>query len=161
MLSGMSNLKLRPMMEMEFEAWRIYSRKNYAAEKQKEGLSAEDAKAEAEKSFAKNLPQGKDTPGSYVYAVVQASDGIVVGHLWWGPMNQGTNKVPWIYDIELKKEFRGKGYGRAAMQLALADIKAKGFLRMGLHVFGHNKVARGLYESLGFETTNVVMYKDL
>ena len=47
------------------------------------------------------------------------------------------------------------------MELAQADVKEKGFSRLGLHVFGHNKVARKLYESLGFETTNVVMSKGL
>lgn len=36
-----------------------------------------------------------------------------------------------------------------------------GMKKIGLHVFGHNKVARGLYEKLGYETTNVVMAKTI
>lgn len=148
-------------MEMEFEAWRIYSKKNYAAEQMKQGVSAEAANADAEKSFVTKLPQGKDTPGQFIYAVVHINDGNVVGYLWWGPNPKQTDILPWIYDIEIKKEYRGKGYGRATMELALADVKAKGFDKLGLHVFGHNKVAHGLYESLGFETTNIVMQKKL
>lgn len=157
----MSKLKIRGMTEPEFLAWRDHSRKNYASEKEKEGLSAEDAKAEAEKSFERHLPRGKDTPDHHVYAVVGADTGEQVGVLWWGVQKHGSKSVAWIYDIEMQPAHRGKGYGRATMELALADAKAKGYDRLGLHVFGHNKVARGLYESLGFETTNVVMYKDI
>lgn len=46
-------------------------------------------------------------------------------------------------------------------EVAQADVKSKGFDRLGLHVFGYNKPARQLYRSLGFETTNIVMYKNL
>jgi ribosomal protein S18 acetylase RimI-like enzyme len=157
----MNILKIRPMTDPEFEAWQAHSRVNYAAEKEKEGLSPEDAKAEAEKSFAKHLPQGKLTEGHNIYAVIRAEDGLLVGHLWWGLQNHGSKKVPWIFDIELLPNMRGKGYGRATMELAQRDVLDKGFSRLGLHVFGHNKVARSLYESLGFETSNVVMYKEL
>jgi predicted GNAT family acetyltransferase len=30
-----------------------------------------------------------------------------------------------------------------------------------LHVFGHNQVARALYEKIGYEVTNVLMSKKL
>jgi ribosomal protein S18 acetylase RimI-like enzyme len=157
----MNKLKIRPMTEPEYLAWREYSGKNYAAEKEKEGLSPEDARAESEKSFARHLPQGRDTPNYYLYTVVAAGSEEQVGILWWGVQKQGSKSVAWIYDIEMQPAHRGKGYGRATMELAQADAKAKGYDRLGLHVFGHNKAARSLYESLGFEATNVVMYKDL
>ena len=74
---------------------------------------------------------------------------------------EGKVKSPWIYDIELLESSRGKGYGRATMLAAELTVKEKGYSKLGLHVFGHNKVARGLYESLGFQTTNVIMSKEL
>jgi len=157
----MSTLKLRKMTDTEYETWQAYSQVNYAAEKEKEGLSAEDAKLEAEKSFARHLPKGQETPDHHIYAVENTNDGVVVGHLWWGLQNHGSKTVPWIFDIELLPQLRGKGFGRATMKLAHDDVLAKGFDRLGLHVFGHNKVARSLYESLGFEISNMVMYKDL
>ena len=149
------------MSDAEYDSWDIHSRLNYAAEKEKEGLSPEDARAESEKSFARHLPQGKNTQDQHIYAVTRAESGEVAGHLWWGMRNHGSKKIPWIFDIELRAEFRGQGLGRATMELAQADVKAKGFDRLGLHVFGHNKVARALYESIGFETLNVVMVKEL
>jgi len=36
-----------------------------------------------------------------------------------------------------------------------------GMKKIGLHVFGHNKVARGLYDKLGYQTTNVLMEKEI
>ena len=85
----------------------------------------------------------------------------MVGTLWWGVQKQGAGQVAWIYDIVLDPSQRGKGLGRQTMEWAMRDAKAKGFSRLGLHVFGHNKVARKLYESLGFEVGNLVMYKGL
>ena len=34
-------------------------------------------------------------------------------------------------------------------------------MSISLHVFGHNRVARALYEKLGYETTNVNMTEKL
>lgn len=43
------------------------------------------------------------------------------------------------------------------------EIIAKeiGLKMIGLHVFGHNKVARGLYEQLGYAETHIKMEKSL
>lgn len=150
---------IRPITEEEFTTWRKGSFENYAAEKTKEGLSGEDARAEAEASFNKLLPEGSKSKGHHIYSVV--NDGAVIGTLWWGISKQGKAEVPWIYDIMLEPGSRGKGLGRRVMEWAEKDVRSKGFAKLGLHVFGHNKVARSLYESLGFETTNLVMYKKL
>jgi ribosomal protein S18 acetylase RimI-like enzyme len=40
-------------------------------------------------------------------------------------------------------------------------VRDKGNTQLRLHVFGNNAVARALYESLGFQTTNVMMSKSL
>lgn len=39
--------------------------------------------------------------------------------------------------------------------------RSRGAVEIGLHAFGRNAVARGLYQSLGFETRSVVMVKHL
>ncbi|WP_420851953.1 hypothetical protein [Paenibacillus allorhizoplanae] len=36
-----------------------------------------------------------------------------------------------------------------------------GIKSIGLHVFAHNQIARGLYEKLGYEETSIVMAKEL
>jgi ribosomal protein S18 acetylase RimI-like enzyme len=152
-------IQVRPVTEAEFQRWKNASLENYAGEKEKEGLTHEDARAEAESSFQRHLGQGKDTPNHHIYSVTL--DGAVIGTLWWGTQKQGTKLVAWIYDIVLDPSQRGRGLGRQVMEWAQADVKAKGFEKLGLHVFGHNQVAQKLYRSLGFETTNLIMYKKL
>lgn len=155
----MQNLKLRPMTEPEYQKWREESRENYAAEKEKSGLSRADAIAEMEKSFARHLPEGRLTKNHHLYSVV-GSDDQPVAMVWWGLNSNGSELAPWIFDIVVDPAQRGKGLGRLTMQLAETDVKAKGFRKLGLHVFGHNSVAHGLYKSLGFRETNIVMWKD-
>ena len=66
-----------------------------------------------------------------------------------------------IYDVEIDEAHRGKGYGRAAMELAEEQARALGIGRIELNVFGGNEVARKLYLSLGYVETSVQMGKDL
>jgi ribosomal protein S18 acetylase RimI-like enzyme len=42
-----------------------------------------------------------------------------------------------------------------------ARVISMGLDVISLHVFGHNRAARSLYEKLGYETTNVYMSKKL
>lgn len=65
----------------------------------------------------------------------------------------------WVSDIEIHEEHRGKGYGRAAMQLAEVGAAEQGAATLGLNVSGYNGVARGLYESLAYETVSTQMRK--
>jgi ribosomal protein S18 acetylase RimI-like enzyme len=157
----MQSIYLRKMNEEEFSVWKAHSRKNYAKEKESEGYSPEDALELSDKSFSSLLSEGIHSQDQHLYTVVDTENLKAVGILWWGLQKQGKQKLPWIYDIEMKEEYRGKGYGRLAMLAAEKDVKEKGYHRLGLHVFGHNKSARALYESLNYQTKNVIMQKDL
>ncbi|MDY0393948.1 GNAT family N-acetyltransferase [Virgibacillus halophilus] len=66
-----------------------------------------------------------------------------------------------MYDINIWKGNQGKGYGKQAMKQIEIIAKEIGLKVIGLHVFGHNKVARGLYEQLGYIETNIKMEKSL
>jgi ribosomal protein S18 acetylase RimI-like enzyme len=157
----MEKIYLRPVSHDEFVKWKAQSFENYKKEKEKSGLSPEDAALVAERSFKTLLPEGETSPNQFIYSVIEKASGQVIGTLWWGLQGEGNGKSPWVYDIELQERFRGKGYGRATMLAAETSVKEKGYSKLGLHVFGHNTVARGLYDSLGFQVTNVVMSKDL
>jgi ribosomal protein S18 acetylase RimI-like enzyme len=47
------------------------------------------------------------------------------------------------------------------MRALEGEAKRLGFKKLGLHVFGHNMIARGLYEKLGYAITNLNMAKSL
>ena len=55
-----------------------------------------------------------------------------------------------IFDLMVRKEWRGQGLGRAAMQMALAEAARAGARRSYLQVLDANRVARALYASLGY-----------
>ena len=48
-----------------------------------------------------------------------------------------------------------------AMEAAEKVLKGQGYKKLGLHVFGHNAVARKLYESMNFQATSLIMSKIL
>ena len=81
-----------------------------------------------------------------------------------GPCGLGPKDVPdsqtcFIWDIEVRVEARGQGYGRAAL-LALEQLALDlGYDAIGLHVFGANTVARELYLTSGYIETDVSMVK--
>ena len=84
----------------------------------------------------------------------------VVGVLWIADKLDPVAKDWYIYDIEVVKAFRGKGYGRQTMQAAEQYVTSHGGKRLGLNVFGPNTVARSLYESMDYQVLAVGMYKD-
>ena len=67
----------------------------------------------------------------------------------------------WVWDIVINADQRGQGFGRAAMLLGQEYARRHGAITLGLSVFGFNTGARGLYDSLGYETTSVKMLKKL
>lgn len=67
----------------------------------------------------------------------------------------------WVWDIAIDADKRGRGLGRPAMLLGEEYARARGAHTLGLSVAGFNTGARGLYESLGYETTSVKMRKKL
>ena len=67
----------------------------------------------------------------------------------------------WVWNVEVDEPYRGRGLGRAAMVLAEDAACDHGATELGLSVFGHNPVARHLYESMGYVTKTVQMRKSL
>jgi ribosomal protein S18 acetylase RimI-like enzyme len=66
-----------------------------------------------------------------------------------------------IWDIEVVEAARGHGYGRAALAALEPIARDLGYDAIGLHVFGDNEIARGLYRSSGYVETDVSMRKAL
>lgn len=59
-----------------------------------------------------------------------------------------------IWRLMIDHRFQGKGYGRAAMELALEKIRQAGlFCRVQLYCVPGNEKAQVLYRSLGFGET--------
>ena len=147
-------VSLRPLREDEFPTWDAAHRREYLRGLVEHvGMPPEEARAKVERDLAAVLPDGLATAGTHVWAV--EADGRGVGTIYLGVRDGGA----WLYDITIAAPERGRGYGRAAM-LALEDeVRALGFERLALNVWGGNEVARGLYRSLGYAEDSVHMSK--
>lgn len=155
-------LELRKMSQAEYDNYIKYSIQNYANEKQKgEGYTQENALKVSIESYERLLPLGLESKDQHLYSVYEKNSNKAVGILWMAKKLDGQKPYTFIYDIELTAENRGKGFGKKLMQLAEDETRNLGCFSIGLHVFGHNKVATALYEKSGFETTSRMMKKDL
>lgn len=150
---------LRTITEPEYQAWRAEEVEAYAADKVNSGAWAEaSALALSNKEHDALLPQGKDTPDNYLYAVTN-DDEMQVGVLWFAEKKRGNARIAYVYDIEIKPEYRRQGHARRAFEALEIEVGSLGLAGVALHVFGHNFAAQALYAKLGYWVTNINMYK--
>ncbi|MFD4018210.1 GNAT family N-acetyltransferase [Streptomyces sindenensis] len=155
-----AGLTSRDMSEEEFAAWRQEAVRTYAQGWIDRGVPAEQARLKSEADHAAHLPDGLATEGVRFRVLVRSGE--VVGHVWVAqrePAPGGT--AGYVFDVEVRDEHRGRGYGRALMLLAEDISRAWRADRLGLHVFASNTPALRLYESLGYTTTRYNLAKAL
>jgi len=150
-------VKLVLMNSEEYQKYITSAIKSYAEEKALSGnWSQEDSISKAEEEYTKLLPKGEKTESNFLYNIL--NDDKAIGVLW---LAQKSEKEGFIYDINILEKYQGFGYAKEAMKQIETVGKKLGMNKIGLHVFGHNKVARGLYDKLGYQTTNVLMEKEI
>jgi ribosomal protein S18 acetylase RimI-like enzyme len=153
-------VRLRPITADEFPAFVTASKAGYAEGIELHGGQTHQAALQkAESDFLAVLPMGLETPGHCIFIV--EADGVPVGRLWLAEREMAGRRVMFVYDVTIDAGQQGRGYGRAAMQLAEVEARARGIGRIELNVFGGNDVARGLYRSLGYVETSAQMAKVL
>lgn len=141
----------------EFQQYLGYAIENFANEQIKSGnWKQEGAISRATEEHKRLLPDGSNTANNYLFAI--RDEELKVGMVWLAKKDDNKG---FIYDINIWEGNQGKGYGKQAMKQVEIIAKEIGLKMIGLHVFGHNKVARGLYEQLGYVETNIKMEKSL
>jgi ribosomal protein S18 acetylase RimI-like enzyme len=152
-------VRVHPLQPSELAGFIARSNAEYRRERIDAGDSPEYADERVRESNEQYFPGGRPASGHLVLRVL--ADDEPVGVLWLGPFAPAHPHDWWVFDVEIDEAHRGRGYGRAAMRLAEERARAHGAVKLGLNVFGHNTVARGLYESLGYGTTAITMAKTL
>jgi ribosomal protein S18 acetylase RimI-like enzyme len=154
--------RLRSLRDDELPAYRENAERGYVDDiAERGGVPRPLAEAKARREFEELWPDGRPAEGQAIYAVEDAETDERVGYLWIAERESQGRQVLWIYNVEVDDEYRGRGYGRAAMGLAEEQARERGFARVELNVFGRNAVARTLYRSLGYEESAVWMGKDV
>lgn len=152
-------IRLEPMDEATYVAWREATVAEYAQGKVESGnWPAEGALARSEADFAALLPDGRATAGHELRSMVN-DDGERVGYAWFVPEDRPFGRVAYVYDIAVKPAHRRKGYARAALAEIEAFARDHGLAGVQLHVFGDNAGARRLYLEAGYVETNIMMFK--
>ncbi len=124
------------------------------------GLTAEEAEKSAQDDFKRLLPDELQSEGNFLFTLIDEA-GTKVGMVWYCVRGGSTNPSAFIAEIFINERGRGRGYGKSAMLAVESHAKERGLQRIGLHVFGFNEGAIGLYRSLGYETTDLSMEKKL
>jgi GNAT superfamily N-acetyltransferase len=149
-------LALRPVSDSELGEWAQASYRFYVTDLVAHaGMSQEDAEAKARRDQADLLAGKRPSPGHHLFFIEE--DGVVVGRLWFAEREFGL----WLYQIDIDEDKRGRGLGRAGMQLLEDEARRLGVDELWLNVSGGNDVARSLYRSLGYGEKSVHMSKKL
>ncbi|MFP7296846.1 GNAT family N-acetyltransferase [Neobacillus niacini] len=150
-------IKLVLMNADEYQKYVSSAIKSYAKEKVLSGnWNQDESLSKAEEVYKRLLPKGEKTENNYLYTILNEDNSI--GVIW---LAQLSEEKGYIYDIKILEEYQGFGYGKEAMKQIEKVGQELGIKKIGLHVFGHNKAARALYEKLGYQTTNLSMEKEI
>ena len=152
--------KLISMTRPEFDAFLERLIPEYAADNVRAGYWSEAEALEKSRQQTESLlSQGLQTKDHYLYTLYHGDE--AVGAIWLRVELERPVKSGYIFDVHIEEKFRGKGYGRQIMLLIEEKARELGVKRMGLHVFAYNKVAKNLYESIGYEISSLNMIKKL
>jgi ribosomal protein S18 acetylase RimI-like enzyme len=152
-------VELREKPPAEFAQWWAAMLVGYREELLGSGMSEADADANIERNNSQLLDGDQLVEGQYVLDVIEDSE--TVGVLWLSDQAPRGQSGWFIYDIVIDEAFRGRGLGRTTMTAGEEFVKAHGGTRLALNVFGPNRVARSLYESMDYQTMAISMFKDL
>lgn len=149
------------MTEAEFAAFRTGLISSYAEDKAQAGeWPRDEAQQRSAREIDGLLPAGRQTAGMLLLTG-RTPAGETAGSVWVALRPGQPAGSAWIYDIVVAPQHRGQGYGRALLAAAEHEAARHGAAEIALNVFGANTVARGLYESSGYEITALQMRKAL
>ena len=146
----------------EFAAYVEQAIPEFARDKVASGQWSEASSLElSRQGYDELLPQGLTTPENFLFTVREAATQKAVGALWYALQERAGRHIAYVYDVLVESQYRRRGYATQAFQALEAAASSLGLSGVALHVFGHNKAAQALYAKLGYQATNVVMFKEV
>jgi ribosomal protein S18 acetylase RimI-like enzyme len=154
------DVTLQAMAADQFGEWRDEAIEAFANDTARSsGQELAVAREAAAALFHELLPDGLDTDSAWLFVVLDPAN-VTVGRLWLGTVPEDEH-CAYVYEIAIVESQRRRGYGRATMLAAERFVRAEGYARLGLTVFGFNVAAQRLYESLGYSVFKTRMVKTL
>jgi ribosomal protein S18 acetylase RimI-like enzyme len=147
------------MSDDEVPGFLADSRARYVADLVGIGQDEDAAMKATGEQLEAMFPGGRPAGGHVLFRIEDGGE--PVGALWLGPGTDGVTGRWAVWEIFLEEHHRGRGIGTLTMLLAENEVRSRGGAEMTLSVFGHNDVARHVYEKVGYETTATQMRKVL
>lgn len=152
---------LVPMTDAEYRAYAEEVVPAYAADKVASGQwLPSEALVRSRQSLEELLPLGRSTPDHRLFTMVDGS-GVAVGMLWFATIERAGQRIAYVYDVSVRPAHRRRGHAASAFAALEAKVRELGLSGIALHVFGHNTGAAALYSKLGYQATNINMFKAL
>ncbi|MEP7729011.1 GNAT family N-acetyltransferase [Marinomonas primoryensis] len=107
------------------------------------------------------LPRGIETENNHFFEMKAPDVNESVGSIWLSLENSTTTGTVFIYDLEIKPEYRRKGYAKLALKEIEDFAATHNIVNVGLHVFSNNEAAQALYTEMGFKTVSLNMVKKI
>lgn len=117
------------------------------------GVSLDDARSQAQRECEKELAETART-GRGGFFEVRTRPAHRVGSLWVTVRDRPEPATWHLLYIAIDPQWRGQGFGRAALCALMDMASIAGATAITLHVSPTNKVAQSLYKSLGFQSFN-------
>ena len=150
------------MSDDEFLKFQERASADYAAERVAAGdWHPKVARERAAQALSDLLPQGRLSVGHRMMTLLDVATGQAVGVIWWQERLRGGQRSAQLLDLYIELKHRGYGFGRVAMGMLEAKVRAEGVRVLTLNVFGRNETAIQLYRSLDFEVISLEMAKVL
>ena len=150
---------LRPMTESEYLVWLAEAIPAYASDKVTSGQWSEDESLDlAKKEHNELLPEGRSTQDNYFFTIVDL-ESAPVGMLWFAVKIKFAARVAYVFDVNVRPERQREGHAYRAFVALEEEVRRLGLSGIALHVFGHNTGAQALYAKLGFQPTNISLFK--
>ena len=157
-------VQLEPMTETQYQSYLDTAVEDYAQAHLKSGDCApEDALRLAQEDYQKLLPDGLQSKNNFLFSIHDDAlgDNETNGMVWFAVKAKRVVRSAFIYDLNIREDLRGRGYGRKVMERVEEQAQEMGIDTVGLHVFGYNHAARTLYEKMGYQITGIGMTKTL
>ena len=153
-------VKLVPMTQEAFEDYLAKSLPAYAADKVvAQEWPSEKSSELARKELSNMLPKGVETSNNFLFSI--ENEERKVGMIWFAKYERHGVPLAYLCDIYIENNHRRRGFASSAIHAVEEKAKALGLSGIVLHVFGHNESAQGLYEKLGYQKTNIMMFKEI
>ena len=116
-------------------------------------LKVKDDQKRFVSSTAESLAQAYVSPKTaFPFAVY--NDDIIVGFIMMGYYEE--KKYYTLWKLMIDQQYQGRGYGKAALELGIAFLRERFRIKeIYTGVIPDNKVAKNLYQSVGFEDTGL------